>query len=63
MSVKATAEKNFRRARIRPTGRQKWARGWITWRAGRWIVAVLVIAYGGYRATALVLSLSPSSTG
>ncbi|PYR80510.1 MAG: hypothetical protein DMF86_00565 [Acidobacteria bacterium] len=58
MSVKATAEKNFRRARVRPTGRQKWARGWITWRAGRWIVAVLVIAYGGYRATALVLHAS-----
>jgi len=55
--VKAPAEKNFRRASVRP-GSRKSAAGIarrLTWRAGRWALAALVVSYAGYRATALVL--------
>jgi cell division protein FtsQ len=58
MSVKAAPERNFRRARVRPTGGRTWTRRWMTWRAGGWIVAVLVVVYAGYRATGLVLQAS-----
>ena len=57
--VKAPAEKNFRRAKVRPGGRKGagFAR-FVTWRVGRWALAVLVVGYSGYRATALVLHAS-----
>jgi cell division protein FtsQ len=60
MRVKAPAEKNFRRARVRP-GAKKGAAGLarhLTWRLGRWALAVFVVGYSGYRATALVLHAS-----
>jgi cell division protein FtsQ len=58
--VKAPAEKNFRRARVRP-GAKKSVAGiarFVSWRAGRWALAVLVVGYAGYRATALVAHAS-----
>ena len=58
MAVKAPAEKNFRRAKVRPGSRRG---GWtarITWRAGRWAIAVAVVLYAGYRGSALVLQAS-----
>jgi cell division septal protein FtsQ len=59
MSVKAPAEKNFRRAKVRPGGKKdKRAARWLSWRAGRWAAAALVVAYTGYRGTTLVLHAS-----
>jgi len=58
--VKAPAEKNFRRARVRP-GTKKGAAAFarhLSWRVTRWALAMLVVAYSGYRATALVLQAS-----
>jgi cell division protein FtsQ len=60
MSVKAPAEKNFRRAKVRP-GKKGGASGivrWMSWRAGRWTLAVIVVLYAGYRGTSLVLHAS-----
>ena len=58
MSVKAPSEKNFRRAKVRPGGKKgtggRSAR-WVSWRAARWTVALVVTLYGGYRVTNLVL--------
>jgi cell division protein FtsQ len=57
MSVKAPAEKNFRRAKVRP-GKKGTGAGvarWVSWRAGRWTLAVVVVLYAGYRGTSLVL--------
>jgi cell division protein FtsQ len=59
MTVKAPAEKNFRRAKVRPGARKARSLArWISWRTGRWVVAVLIVGYAGYRATALVLHAS-----
>lgn len=61
MSVKAPAEKNFRRANVRPGGKKgRGAAGlrWITWRAARWGAAVIIVLYAGYRGTNLVLQAS-----
>ncbi|HYT65068.1 MAG TPA: FtsQ-type POTRA domain-containing protein [Vicinamibacterales bacterium] len=61
MSVKAPSEKNFRRAKVRPGGKKgAAAAGWraFAWRIGRWIIALLVVAYAGYRATTLVVHAS-----
>ena len=58
--MKAPAEKNFRRARVRPGAKKgvgAIARR-LTWRAARWALALLVVGYAGYRATALVLHAS-----
>jgi cell division protein FtsQ len=58
VGVKAPAEKNFRRAKVRP-GRRKGPRWWpVAWKTSRWIVVTLLVAYGGFRATALVLHAS-----
>lgn len=56
MSVKAKAEKNFRRASARP-GRRK-AAGRIPWRAVRRVVSTALVLYAGYRAFDLVVSAS-----
>jgi cell division septal protein FtsQ len=60
VSVKAPSEKNFRRAKVRPGGKGTGGRParWVSWRAGRWAVAVVVVLYGGYRGTTLVLQAS-----
>jgi cell division protein FtsQ len=59
MGVKAPAEKNFRRAKVRPGGRKSGrAAAWLTWRAGRWAVAGLVVLYAAYRGSNLVLHAS-----
>jgi cell division protein FtsQ len=58
MGVKAPAEKNFRRAKVRP-GRKKRPR-WtpIVLTGGRWLVVTLLVGYAGFRATSLVLHAS-----
>jgi len=61
MSVKAPAEKNFRRAKVRPGGKKGSGAGagrWFSWRIGRWGVAFLVVVYAGYRGTTLVVQAS-----
>jgi cell division septal protein FtsQ len=58
MSIKAPAEKNFRRARVRPGGKKSSAGrlAWLaSWRAARWALAGLFVAYAAYRGTNLVL--------
>jgi len=58
MSVKAPAEKNFRRSKVRPGGKKASAPGlmrMLWWRIARWSLALLVVAYAGYRATTLVV--------
>jgi cell division protein FtsQ len=57
MSVKAPAEKNFRRANVKPVKR-KGARAWLSWRVGRVILCGLVVLYASYRAFDLVVSAS-----
>jgi cell division septal protein FtsQ len=57
MSVRAPAEKNFRRAKVRPVKRRR-ARGWITWRLVRIAVSSGLVVYAGYRAFDLVLNAS-----
>ena len=62
MSVKAPAEKNFRRAKVR-LGGKKGSGGtsgtrWFSWRLARWSVATLVVLYAAYRGTNLVLQAS-----
>ena len=61
MSVKAPAEKNFRRAKVRPGGKGSGGPGgarWFSWRLARWSVATLLVLYAGYRGTNLVLHAS-----
>jgi cell division protein FtsQ len=61
MSVRAPAEKNFRRAKVRPGGKKGGGRGrgrWLSWRIGRWGMALAVVLYAGYRGTNLVLQAS-----
>jgi cell division protein FtsQ len=57
MSVKAPAEKNFRRSQVKPTKR-KGVRAWVSWRAVRAIVCAAVVVYAGYRAVDLAVSAS-----
>jgi len=57
MSVKAPAEKRFRRVQVKPV-RRKAGRGWVTWRAARAFAAVLLVCFAVYRAIDLVLSAS-----
>jgi cell division protein FtsQ len=57
--VRAATEKNFRRAKARPSKKKKsGALAWLSWRVARWTVAIVIIAYAGYRATNLVLHAS-----
>jgi cell division septal protein FtsQ len=59
MAVKAPAEKNFRRARVRPGARKGGSfAGWLTWRVARWVAAAAVVLYAGYRGGDLVLHAS-----
>ena len=55
MSVKAPAEKNFRRPQGKPAKR-KGGRARISWRALRLIACSAVVLYAGYRAFDLVVS-------
>lgn len=57
MSVRATTERNFRRARVRPGRRRSW-RARIGWRVVRRAAAALLALYAGYRACDLVISAS-----
>jgi cell division septal protein FtsQ len=60
MRVKAPAEKNFRRSKVRP-GSRKGGRGvlrFVSWRLARYAVAIAVVGYAGYTATTLVLHAS-----
>ena len=60
MRVKAPAEKNFRRARVRP-GPRKAGAGFlrfVSWRLARFAGAILLVSYAGYTATSLVLHAS-----
>ncbi len=59
MKVKATTEKNFRRAKVRPgKGRTQGAIPRVVWRAARWGCALAVVALAGYRGAHLVLHAS-----
>ena len=59
MGVKAPAEKNFRRAKVRPAGKRGGGiMAWLTWRNGRWVVAGLVVLYAVYRGGQLVVHAS-----
>jgi cell division protein FtsQ len=58
MSVRAPAEKNFRRARARPAKRKRSRRRRISWRIARNIVCVTLVVYAGYRLFDLVVSAS-----
>lgn len=57
MSVRAATEKNFRRARVKPTKR-KGVRAWMSWRAVRIVVCGVLVVYAVYRAFDLVVSAS-----
>ena len=62
MSVRAPAEKNFRRARVKP-GRRRGLRGAVVWRHLRRVIVLLVVGYAAYRAFDLVLTASPLQVG
>jgi cell division septal protein FtsQ len=57
MNVKAPAEKNFRRSKVKPVKRRG-VRRWITWRLVRVGACAALMAYAGYRALDLVLTAS-----
>lgn len=57
MGVKVPAEKNFRRAKVKPA-RRRGARAWLSWRVVWLAVCAVVVAYAGYRAFDLVVSAS-----
>ena len=58
MKIKAPAEKNFKRARVKP-GRRKGRRLRFTWHAARRVLAFVLVVYAMYRAVTLVVSASP----
>jgi len=61
MRVKAPAEKNFRRSKVRPASRKGGGTGLVrlvSWRLVRYVVAIAVVGYAGYTATTLVLHAS-----
>ncbi len=57
MKVKAPAEKNFRRAKVKP-GKRKSARQWLSWRVLKIPLLALLVLYAAQRATNLVLNAS-----
>jgi cell division protein FtsQ len=57
VSVKAPAERKFRRAQVKPA-RRKGARAWLTWRGVRTLAAVAIATYAMYRGVDLVVSAS-----
>ena len=57
MGVRAPAEKNFRRARVKP-GKRKTTRHWFSWRIARAFVVMLLVVYAMYTAFSLVLNAS-----
>jgi cell division septal protein FtsQ len=57
MSVKASAEKNFRRSKVKPVKRRG-LRRWITWRLVRLATCGVLVIYAGYWAFDLVLNAS-----
>jgi cell division septal protein FtsQ len=59
MSVRAPAEKNFKRARVRPGRRRRGWRAYLGWRHVARLVAVLLAVYAAYRAFDLVVTASP----
>lgn len=58
MSVRAPAERNFRRAQVKPGRRRGWRRAYVTWRHIRRAAAVIVAMYAAYRAFDFVVSAS-----
>jgi len=60
MRVKAPAEKNFRRSRVKPASRKPGTSllRFVSWRLVRYAMAMLVVGYAGYTATTLVLHAS-----
>jgi cell division protein FtsQ len=62
VKVKAPAEKNFRRAKIKP-GRAKRSRPRIVWRLARHGAALLLFCYASYRAVNLVVRAAPLQVG
>jgi cell division septal protein FtsQ len=57
MGVKAPAEKNFRRARVKP-GRKSSSRAWGSWRSWRVVVVAVLATYATYRLVDLAVSAS-----
>jgi cell division protein FtsQ len=57
-NVKALPEKNFRRAKVRPSKKRAGALSWLSWRMARSAIAIAIVSYAGYRATTLVLHAS-----
>jgi cell division septal protein FtsQ len=64
VKVKAPAEKNFRRAKVRP-GRAKRsrARSRAGWRVGRHLAALLLLCFAAYRGVNLVVRAAPLQVG
>ena len=62
MKVKAPAEKNFKRAKVKP-GRAKRSRSRVGWKIARHFAAVLLFFYAGYRAVNLVVGAAPLQVG
>jgi cell division septal protein FtsQ len=58
MSVKVSAEKNFRRARVKPAKKRTAAVRRVSWRLGAALAVCLLSVYAVYRATNLVLNAS-----
>jgi cell division septal protein FtsQ len=58
MSVRVSAEKNFRRAKVKPVKKRGGSSGWLTWRTGLTLTVGLLALYATYRATNLVLNAS-----
>jgi len=62
MKVKAPAEKNFKRAKVKP-GRAKRTRSRVGWKVARHLAALLLFFYAGYRAVNLVVGAAPLQVG
>ena len=62
MKVKAPAEKNFKRAKVKP-GRAKRSRSRVGWTIARHLAALLLFFYAGYRAVNLVVGAAPLQVG